>query len=361
MSDYLGLKIPEKITIVERQIDQSPSWGTKRTVPQGYVVPAGDMKQLASAHTWADWTESKREGDRWVKGEEKPGIEHTYENGKFKMTVKESAAGSWQGGKLSFWTCEIEAPDGKHFDIGINSDYLCETIMHNTLIKGTVQGDIWIGKCKGNTMAVTEGQPSYIQAMKDEDKRQTQQSNKYKPGDLVRTLTSIDLYVGTWYQLFNVTTDEDRWNYWGRRKCDYNITLFKKPVERYAFRSIWECNGELQPRHCIDIKNTKPKRILTDQTMDVSTIYDEVKQSLLEQAKPGRQRTFGSEDWYVYGTGSGTGSRLLEVLQFADSPDKSYDIKAIIEEVKRMNTAWGYDGTIIVKNELGEVLQTIKC
>ena len=353
MSDYKGLKIPEKITIVERPVSEK---GT-RTIPQGYVVPTGDKKMLESAHRWADYTPWEWNDDlkRSIQKEPVIGIDHTYENGKFRMTVKESAAGSWQGGKLSFWTCEIEAPDGKKFDIGINSDYLCETIMHNTLINGVVQEKVYLGKVKGNTMAVTKHQPSYAQAMHDESKRQEKQSSKYKPGDVVKTLTETDLYLGVWYALFNLEQERESSWYWGGRRVKYNykLTVYDQPKERHAFIGIYS-DGQLE--HHIQVKNTRPKRVLTEETREVDRMYDRVVKSLFKKAEDDKFHEY----YNIYDSDNSLlSSYKLEALKYSDNQNASIDVDMLIAEIKAECIKYNYVGNIKVYNEQGSLLREL--
>lgn len=370
MSDYKGLKIPEKIVIVEKPIVKT-NWGEPRTIPQGYVVPFGDKKVLESAHTWADVKKYHYDEElkRSISDGIEYGIEHVYENGKFKMTVKESAAGSWQGGKLSFWTCEIEAPDGKKFDIGINSDYLCETIMHNTLINGVVQGDVYIGKVKGNTMAVTEHQPSYAQAMKDEDKRTTKQSVKYNFGDVVKTLTSAEVYAGTWYELWNLAREvEDRgWGFWSnsrRREAVYTLTIYDTSKERHIFLPIYTDSktGEQKIQKQIDVRNTKPKRILTEgnRATEVTDLYPTVLQSLIDRdANKDKDYWTSRNDYYYICQSYGLPSYTSAALRYSPDPDGKVCVSKIISEIKREIDIYEYSAVIKVVDESGNILDTI--
>lgn len=285
MSDYKGLKIPENITIVERQLRDSSS----EIVPQGYVVDINNKEMLSNALYWATYTDGHWENGRYVHTKEKPGIEHTYKNGKFKMLIKNAAHESNQGGRLSFWTCTIKCPDGKAFNVGINSDYLCETILHSTIINGCVQEDIWLGKVKGNTMAVIEGQPAYIQAMQDEEKRKEKQSSNYIPGDVVKTLTNREVYLGEWYEYFDIKDDANTsWSFTQRkRNITYDITLYNKPKKRHVFLSL----NTLHPENTnvealgadIYIRNTKSKRVITGRNISnqlIDVTYDSIMRNL---------------------------------------------------------------------------------
>ena len=284
IADYQGLNIPEKITIVERPINTHCTYGQPREIPQGYVVPAGDKKALESAHNWADWTRWEWQEDlkRSIAKETNIGIEHTYDNGKFKMTIKEAAASSWsQSGKLSFWTCTIECPDGKQFDIGINAEYLCETMLHSTMIDGKIQENIWLGKGKGKTFGVTEKQPAYQQALMDAQKRSTKQTVKYEIGDIVSTLTSKQVYCGLYYKYFEIDIyrksyrwgydyDAEKYTNFSYKSMFVVVKMKNTPAPVHVFRDYYTYTRggkEVYPGFSERLLcEKKPKRILTGET-----------------------------------------------------------------------------------------------
>ena len=220
MTDYQNVKIANEIIIVEKQ-SAYQSWVTWRKVKgqglhQGYVVDAGNKKSLENAKHWAEcreYDESLRPTKapyNWDKyyasAREIPGIEHKYPNGQFELTLCDSADGSSQGGKLSFWNCIITCPDGLEVLVGINADILLELLLKNTFIDGKCQSKVWLGRIKGTQVgAFTENMELYEQAQKDEASRQAnaKADSKYVPGDIVKTLTGKDLYLGSVYQYYS--------------------------------------------------------------------------------------------------------------------------------------------------------------
>lgn len=163
MIDYKGIKIFDKIIIVERTAITGGGYNWKgRTVNQGYVVDYNNDKMLESALNWARWTwRDSALGNAWREAAEKlgydnpevkalnqkydesakrmEGIVHEYENGTFTIALAEAAEMSSQGGKVSFWNCVITAPDGNSFLVGINSELLLNLLLSNTLINGVCQ------------------------------------------------------------------------------------------------------------------------------------------------------------------------------------------------------------------------------
>lgn len=67
--------------------------------------------------------------------------EYTTDNKDFELSILESANGSSQGGKLSFWNCLVKK-DGKEFTVGVTSTSLCELLKKTTWINGVCQESI---------------------------------------------------------------------------------------------------------------------------------------------------------------------------------------------------------------------------
>ncbi len=213
--DYSGINLPENVIIVENKHGQ------------GYVVPEGSS--LDNARYWAkssDW-EPK---------------EYKYKNGTFTLRVANAAGRSSQGGKLSFWDCQIRAEDEKEFLIGIASDGLAELIINNTLINGKCQNKIYFAKCGNSTWAITENMPSYKVALEDKKIKETKTTSKYKPGDLVSSLTSTDVYLGEVYEYITIY----RTIPWFKRievgKCTYDrlVVINDAPKKYHWYARVYE-------------------------------------------------------------------------------------------------------------------------
>ena len=59
-----------------------------------------------------------------------------YINDGFRLRILSAAGNSSQSGKLSFWTCEVTAPDNRTFNVGVNSELMCELICSSCFING---------------------------------------------------------------------------------------------------------------------------------------------------------------------------------------------------------------------------------
>lgn len=195
-TQYRGIVIPEEVIIVENHGHQ------------GFVVPSGNTKVLETALNWAEQMIYPSEGtweEKMSKAYKFEGIQNKYKNGHFRMRLSESADNSWNGGKLSFWNCNITAPDGKTYLVGINQDLLCSLLMNCTLIKGEVQEELWLGKQQGNTGLYTEDMEDFKQAQLEVKQKEEMKSKtkKYSVGDLVGTLTKDYIYLGEYTKIKN--------------------------------------------------------------------------------------------------------------------------------------------------------------
>lgn len=263
---YKGINIPKEIIIVEKQAYEDGK------TPQGFVVPKGKDNILKTAMNWAHWTKSNWSYDKEKRcrvqdapNEDKPGIQHTYKNGTFKIKLYDSANGSSQGGKLSFWDCTIIAEDGKEFIIGINQDLLLNILLNSIVINGEVQGNVWLGREKNSTGVYTPEMEDFKQAQKDEEIRNIKLSSNYQPGQVLSSKSDYDCtYLGTVWKYFDIEDD-----YWR----EINIKIFKKPIKAHVYYSK---DGYQK----YSIKNSKVKRIITNKTEDISletgwqNIYD---------------------------------------------------------------------------------------
>jgi hypothetical protein len=240
LTDYKGWKVPNEIIIVAKTCRQ---WNKElrqyegSDTYQGYVVDPSSADMLASAHNWAAWTEYRGEYDKTTRRYEEQiehvGVEHRFANEGFTLELLDSADGSRQGGKLSFWNCKI-SKDDKEFIVGIASDYLLEILKYNDFKRGVCQATLSFARCKGGVGMLNKEMPSYQQYLKDEELRATLSKGKTKkriPGHLYSTLTGGNVFLSTFYCWYEPVYKKDPHRY-------YNDTLlgFKrldKPAEVY--------------------------------------------------------------------------------------------------------------------------------
>lgn len=253
MITYKGVNIPEEIIIVEKlpiaaneeEHDRSDS------INQGYVVLPGNEKMLATAKEWSrsfcyltdEFGEYVFEDNKnGYKTVEKEGIIHTYKNGTFKFTVKDSAHGSSQGGKLSFWNCLIEDPDGKQFLIGINAELLLNLFKFSSFVNGTCQEQVYLGRIGQQVGVFTENMPDYVQARMDEKFKTLKPTIKYVPGDILMSKKDMVIYLGEYTEYFSqqplYDVVENRRTYGSTKEAvphNWALVVDNPPITRHCY------------------------------------------------------------------------------------------------------------------------------
>lgn len=289
--EYSGINLPENVIIVENKYGQ------------GYVVSEGSS--LDNARNWAERSDWEPK-------------EYKYKNGTFTLRVTNAAGHSSQGGKLSFWNCQIRTEDEKEFLIGISSDCLAELITNNTLINGKCQNKIYFAKYKGNqTYAITENMPSYKVALKDKQLRETKKTSKYEVGSVVSGLTVNRMYAGVVYEY--IKTYRTTWQYKYANRIDMLVVINKNPIKYYWMPNAnWHdyriCTGELfkslMKGIVSDIKNPP----------DIESVIKESKEKEIEKFKE-----------LEYCTGI---YRCLGELAYSTDPNKIVSIKEVEKELE---------------------------
>lgn len=238
---YEGWKVPDNIIIVAKDNRQwvDGAWVCEGT-PQGYVVSPDNKEMLENALTWAKWTEYNGEYDtktrRYAEQIDHVGKVCEFVNEGFTLTLLDSAAGSSQGGKLSFWNCKI-SKDSNEFIIGIASDYLLEILLHNTFVNGVCQTTLSFARCRSGVGMLTKTMPSYQQFLRDEQHRANMKKSKTKkrePGHLYSTLTGGDVYFSTFYRWYEPIYREGSRHSWypdliGFKKLSTPIAMYWQP------------------------------------------------------------------------------------------------------------------------------------
>lgn len=289
--EYSGINLPENIIIVENKYGQ------------GYVVSEGSS--LDNARNWAERSDWEPK-------------EYKYKNGTFTLRVTNAAGHSSQGGKLSFWNCQIRTEDEKEFLIGISSDCLAELITNNTLINGKCQNKIYFAKYKGNqTYAITENMPSYKLALKDKQLRETKKTSKYEVGSVVSGLTVNRMYAGIVYEY--IKTYRTTWQYKYANRIDMLVVINKNPIKYY-----WMPDANWYDyRICTDeLFKSLMKGIVSDRKNppDIESVIKESKEKEIEKFKE-----------LEYCTGI---YRCLGELAYSTDPNKIVSIKEVEKELE---------------------------
>ena len=274
---YTGWKLLDKVTIVAKKMlayDYKTGSTTDTGNVQGYLVDPSNKKQLENARQWGTVTTweyfTNEEGHRSVrdKTEYKP-EEYTYDNDGFTLELHNSAGGSSQGGKLSFWNCWITAPDGHRFLIGIAADLLLDVLKSSTVINGVVQDKLMFARCNGGVGMLSKSMDSYKNAVNDmaiKKKMSKGKTSKHQIGHIYETTTEKNIYFGKFYRWYEPIMEKS--NGWSSYydKC-VGFKRLEKPVEYIYFPSyddgknkmsdynngyMWQCRDKAPARREAD-------------------------------------------------------------------------------------------------------------
>lgn len=299
--DYQGVKIPKKIIIVSRPngihkySSRDNLYECNYEYAPAYIVDPESKGMLDSALSWARTTYTKQDengnfivdyidknGKEWYKNHQVEGIQSEYDNnGQFEFELYDSAGGSYQGGKLSFWNCRIIAPDGKKFQIGINSDILLNLLQHNTFVNGKCQEKVYLGRIKGNAVgAFTKNMELFKQAEYDDSIRKASKTSKYKPGDYVRSKINRYIYLGEIYRLFDFKhLNHGHW-YFNKGGEDL-IVRYDKPIKQHLYAVLHDGNFDEQgniidiEKGWFELKDSKTAYIVDGRSVKVGTPHEQ--------------------------------------------------------------------------------------
>lgn len=208
---------PDKLVIV-----------LKKRTNQGFI--ALDDKSVESGINWAVSYYGGKKVD-------KPYELLEYENGHFTLKLSKAAERSYsQGGKLSFWTLEVTAPDGRIFDVGINSDSLIETMFETTMFNGDIQGEFYLGRTNAQQSIARKDSLYYNEYIELTSVKKSPLTKNYKIGNTIKNNRDEYIYVGPFVSYVEVELH-------GRRSHrdlsgpDTAIKLRKKPdpVEKFSY------------------------------------------------------------------------------------------------------------------------------
>jgi hypothetical protein len=180
---YNNWKLLDKIDVVVREI---PNYGGFT----GFIVEHGDTKALESAKEWGE--------GRWGREKDKYKV-HTFDNSGFAAKILSSAGGSSQGGRLSFWMCEVEK-DNVKFTIGVNDAVLADLIKNSDIASGVVKQKVMFARKGGQPGLIHEGMQAYKDATADMAHKAAMKSakktSKWEIGGVYETITQADICLG---------------------------------------------------------------------------------------------------------------------------------------------------------------------
>ena len=250
---YASKKITKRVILVEKiGYDQE-------SIHQAYIVCDGDKKSLENAISWGetniyDYTsKSYKHLDAVV---------HNYDNGEFILTLKNCADVSCSGGKLSFWNCIITTPDNKDFLIGISAEVLLDLLLNNTFINGKCSKKVYLGRIGGQQAALTDNMQLFKDTVNEEKEQKEitrSLTRDYQPGDIVKTKTVEEVYLGEvklsfipdWDWLKNCYTSSG----------EVRLLVYGKPTTRYIYAENYIDESQKDYIYfSVEGKATKPKR-----------------------------------------------------------------------------------------------------
>lgn len=303
--DYKGYKLLDKIMLVCRDLpSRTDGYGLNcgAKAYQAYFVDPSSKNQLDSARDWAKWTEygpsyTNAEG-KWVRDWEikhKP-VEFTFNNNGFELELLDCAGGSSQGGKLSFWNCLVRK-DGKTFKIGINSEMLLNLLKDADFNKGVCQSPLIFITQKGRVGLTVKDSETYKQCISDRDLKKkfgSETTSKFAFGDLLKTATLKEVYLGTFTQYYTVDIGINRDRRYHERINFKECTVVKlaKPITYHVFESLYSEDKKLSEfiegykkyqYSYPDLKKTCPKRVI-DGKIDLDITEEDFYAEVIDKA-----------------------------------------------------------------------------
>ena len=346
---YTGWKLFDKVTIVAKKMlayDYKTGETTDTGNVQGYLVDSTNKKQLEAARNWGTTYKSIYEevdGKRqFVDKEIIEPDEYTYDNDGFTLELHNSAEGSSQGGRLSFWNCWITAPDGHRFLIGIAADLLLDVLKSSTIINGIVQDKLMFARCNGGVGMLSKSMDSYKNAVNDMAIKKKMSSGKTKkviPGHIYETTTEQNIYVGKMYQWYEEVRDKRQVDYWHRYGKLIGFKRLEKPREFIFYPSYSEGKDKLSDYSAWtwQCRNSAPARRDSGKTIEMDMSMDEVVKMFEENNIHRYHR-----DW---STGKGYAMNIAtDCVGLSASDDPSYTLP---EEVRKVLKDYGlviYEG-----------------
>ena len=201
----------------------------------GYLFEVGDKNGQERAEEWA-----RRYDNKWDKDKEtityEPDV-HIFDNEAFTVTILDSAGGSSQGGRLSFWKCRVEK-DGVQFVVGVNDSILADLIRHSDIKDGTVQQKVMFARQGGQPGFIHKDMEAYEEATADmkkkADMKAMKKTSKWELGGVYSSITITDVCLGPVWDTLEEVPDPDSRSWYSRTK----LVKREKPIEVTAWVSF---------------------------------------------------------------------------------------------------------------------------
>lgn len=341
--DYKGWKIPNKLHIFSRKTIKE-HYGY--SIPQAMIASSDKEAAINTAQKWAsckyrDWTEDDY-------------IRYDIDNEGIEFELLDSAGGSSQGGKLSFWNCIISKGDMKVI-VGISADILIELLKNTDFKQGKCQSKIILARYKNQWGAITKDMKEYKEAVKDMQinniLNSSKKTSKWEQGYEYYSKTQKDTYL---YDLY-------KWNelekgYWYDRYSTACLTEYKVPKTEKVTLEDWcykDCSklSEYIDKHKKDdsdwyvkklflpssynIKPKLPSRIKGNKVLDVDISLEEINNMIKEYRKKSIEQylSHGDDNPHKY-------ADLVDIIYAfsysVDKNDKPIIPEEIFKEIKKL-------------------------
>lgn len=239
---YNYWKLMDKVGVAV--CSQKPeNWRGKESF-DGYIFEVGDAKSKESAVKWATRYDNKWDNDKETITYEP--IVREFENEGFTVTILDSAGGSSQGGRLSFWKCKVEK-DGLEFIVGVNDAILADLIRNSDIEHGKVKQPVMFARRGGQPGFIHEGMEAYQEAQADmkakADLKSAKKTSKWEIGGVYKTLTQTDVCLGEvydWYEEYK----EERSGYSLYTRYETKYRKRDVPVKVLAWKHTYNFKGE---------------------------------------------------------------------------------------------------------------------
>lgn len=217
----------------------------------GYVVEHGDADSLEKAKSWAEIRNYNREKGEY--DDPIPAKVHTFDNEGFTVKILDSAGGSSQGGRLSFWKCEVEK-DGVKFIVGVNDSILADLIRNSDIKQGVVQQKVMFARKAGQPGFVHKEMEAYKEALADmkqkADLKSAKKTSKWEVGGVYKTLTQMSICLGQVYDNYEEYDDTRRNGYGSWYSRNYKALRKRQtPAEMTAWIHVYRFQDQSIPEN----------------------------------------------------------------------------------------------------------------
>ncbi len=325
--EYKGWKIPEKLYIYSKKEKGRYDY------PQAMIASSNKPEAIDTAKRWAS--------EKYYNYTEEDYIEYVIDNKDIGLEILDSANGSSQGGKLSFWNCLLSKGNMKVV-IGIGSDLLLELLKSSTFVNGKCEDKLIMARLGQHWGALHEEMEQYKEAIHDIQLNKkiegAKKTTKWEKGYEYYTKTTsavylYDLYV--WRALELVSTD-----WWNNNA--YQLIEFSKPkIIKVTEWSSWIKNrdiktlsqlmenggGRYTSEYYKEYLKLQPK-IKGDKILDIDLSPEEIDRKLKKNREKREKEYFEKNaNWFTYLIGCFGVSATLEGKP--ELPDR------ILEEIKK--------------------------